>query len=81
MAATNTSTSQSSTSSQTGKTGTVTLSNSSSVLNLRNNPWTGRILTTLPNGTSVTILSTEGRWYKIQWGSTIGYVHSDYINI
>lgn len=81
VAATNTSTSQSSTSSQTGKTGTVTLSNSSSVLNLRNNPWTGRILTTLPNGTSVTILSTEGRWYKIQWGSTIGYVHSDYINI
>ena len=63
------------------ETGTVTLSNSSSVLNLRNNPWTGRILTTLQNGTNVTILGTEGRWYKIQWGSTVGYVHSDYIKI
>ncbi|WP_368488622.1 SH3 domain-containing protein [Clostridium sp. BJN0013] len=78
MAATNTSTSQSSTSSQTG---TVTLSNSSSVLNLRNNPWTGRVLTTLHNGSNVTILGTEGQWYKVQWGSTVGYVHSDYIKI
>ncbi|WP_333859398.1 SH3 domain-containing protein [Clostridium sp.] len=81
VAVANTSSNQSSTSSETGKTGTVTLSNSSSVLNLRNNPWTGRILTTLQNGTNVTILGTEGRWYKIQWGSTVGYVHSDYIKI
>ncbi|MFL0196665.1 SH3 domain-containing protein [Clostridium sp. WILCCON 0269] len=63
------------------KTGTVSLSNSSSVLNLRNNPWTGRVLTTLTNGSKVTILSTDGRWYKVQVGSTIGYVHSDYIKI
>lgn len=79
--AASTSSDQSSTSSQTGKTGTVSLNNSSSVLNLRNNPWTGRVLTTLQNGVNVTILGTEGRWYKIQWGSTVGYVHSDYVKI
>ncbi|MHC6180535.1 SH3 domain-containing protein [Clostridium sp. JNZ X4-2] len=63
------------------KTGTVTLSDKSSKLNLRDNPWTGRILATLPYGSKVTILSTDGRWYKVQTGSLIGYVHSDYIKV
>lgn len=75
---TSTSTDQSSTSTESG---TVTLSNSSSVLNLRNSPWTGRILATISNGSNVTILSTEGRWYKVQWGSITGYVHSDYVKV
>ncbi len=63
------------------KTGTVILNNRSSVLNLRNSPWTGRVLTILPYGSKVTILSTDGRWYKVQAGSIIGYVHSDYIRV
>ncbi|HBC95304.1 MAG TPA: amidase, partial [Clostridium sp.] len=63
------------------KTGTVILKNRSSVLNLRNNPWTGRVLAALPYGSKVTILSTDGRWYKVQAGSVTGYVHSDYIRV
>ncbi|OAA91969.1 SH3 domain-containing protein [Clostridium ljungdahlii] len=61
------------------KTGTVTLSSKSSVLNLRSNPWTGRIVSTLSSGTKVTITGTDGRWYKVTVGSLTGYVHSDYI--
>ncbi|MEY8001017.1 SH3 domain-containing protein [Clostridium sp. Mt-5] len=63
------------------KVGTVTLSNKSSKLNLRDNPWTGRVLATLSYGSKVTILSTDGRWYKVQVGSIIGYVHSDYVKV
>lgn len=62
-----------------GRVGTVNLSDASSTLNLRNTPWTGRILSTLPAGSKVEILGTSGRWYKVKAGSTIGYVHSDYI--
>ncbi len=37
-----------------GKTGTVKLQNSSSTLNLRNSAWTGRVVSSLKNGTKVT---------------------------
>lgn len=63
------------------KVGTVTLSDQSSTLNLRNTPWTGRIVSTLTSGSKVQILGTNGRWYKVQVGSEIGYVHSDYIKV
>lgn len=61
------------------KTGTVILNSKSSVLNLRNSPWTGRVISTLSSGTKVNIIGTDGRWYKVQVGSLTGYVHSDYI--
>lgn len=65
-----------------GKTGTVTLKNSSSILNLRNSPWTGRVIGSLSNGNKVTILGSSGRWYKISTSSgVVGYVHSDYIRL
>lgn len=67
--------------SSVGKIGTVNLSNSSSTLNLRNTPWTGRVLSALPYGSKVEILDTSGRWYKVKVGSEIGYVHSDYIKL
>lgn len=75
-----------STSSQTASTvsdkiGTVNLSSQSSTLNLRNNPWTGTIISTLAYGSKVKIIGNSGRWYKVQVGSTIGYVHSDYIKL
>jgi len=63
----------------TSKTGTVTLSSKSSVLNLRSSPWTGRIISTLSSGAKVDIIGTDGRWYKVKVGSLTGYVHSDYI--
>ncbi|MDW8802529.1 SH3 domain-containing protein [Clostridium sp. A1-XYC3] len=63
------------------KIGTVVLSDHSSTLNLRNNPWTGRIVSTLSYGTKVEVLGTNGRWLKVKSGSEVGYVHSDYIKI
>lgn len=63
----------------TKKTGTVTLKDISSTLNLRLSPWTGRVIDSLSNGTKVTILGTSGLWYKVSIGSITGYVHSDYI--
>ncbi|WPC43098.1 SH3 domain-containing protein [Clostridium sp. JS66] len=62
-----------------GKVGTVTLSNKNSTLNLRSAPWTGRVLSELAYGSKVQILSSSGRWYKVQAGSAVGFVHSDYI--
>ncbi|MBV7274534.1 SH3 domain-containing protein [Clostridium sp. PL3] len=69
------------TASQTGKIGVVTLSDTSSTLNLRNTPWTGRVISVLPYGSKVDILATSGRWYKVKSGSDVGYVHSDYIKV
>lgn len=71
---------QNSTSSES-KIGTVVLSAQSSSLNLRNNPWTGRIISALPSGAKVEVLENNGRWYKVKAGSEIGYVHSDYIKL
>lgn len=67
--------------SSVGKIGTVNLSDTSSTLNLRNTPWTGRVLSALSYGSKVEILGTNGRWYKVKAGSEIGYVHSDYISL
>lgn len=63
------------------KVGTVVLSDQSSTLNLRNTPWTGRIVSTLTYGSKVEILGTNGRWYKVKVGSEVGYVHSDYVKL
>lgn len=63
------------------KVGIVSLSDTSSTLNLRATPWTGRILSVLSYGSKVDILSTSGRWYKVKSGSEVGYVHSDYVKV
>ncbi len=42
----------------------------------------GSILTTMPNGSTVDILSDMGNgWYQVSYGERIGYSHGDYINI
>lgn len=64
-----------------GKLGTIVLSDQSSTLNLRNAPWTGRVLSTLSYGSKVEVLGTNGRWYKVKVGSEVGYVHSDYVKL
>ncbi|NMM64700.1 SH3 domain-containing protein [Clostridium sp. P21] len=64
-----------------GKVGTVKLSNKNSTLNLRSAPWTGRVLSELSFGSKVQILASNGRWYKVQAGSSVGFVHSDYISL
>ncbi len=63
------------------KIGTITLSDKSSTLNLRITPWTGRIVSQLTFGSKVEVLSSNGRWYKVKSGTTIGFVHSDYVTM
>ncbi|EKS4343706.1 SH3 domain-containing protein [Clostridium botulinum] len=63
----------------TGK-GTVKLSSTSSSLNLRDNPsLSSKILGGLSHGSSVDILGKTGSWYKIKYGSKIGYVSGQFI--
>jgi len=63
----------------TGK-GTVKLSSTSSSLNLRENPsLSSKILGGLSHGSSVDILGKTGSWYKIKYGSKIGYASSQFI--
>ena len=66
-------------STSTGR-GTVKLSSTSSSLNLRENPsLSSKILGGLSHGSSVDILGKTGSWYKIKYGSKIGYVSSQFI--
>lgn len=39
------------------------------------------VLGYITNNTSVSILGTEGQWYKIKYNSGYGYVHKDYISV
>ncbi len=52
-------------------------------LNVRTGPGTGyQVVTTVPKGTVVQILSISGNWYKVNVGSQTGvYVHSAYIKV
>ena len=62
---------------QVAETGTVTASS----LNVRQSPVSGKVLTKLPQGTSVTILSTdeESGWYEIALDGGSGWCSPDYI--
>ncbi|NFK77812.1 CHAP domain-containing protein [Clostridium botulinum] len=60
--------------------GTVKLSSTSSSLNLRENPsLSSKVLGGLSHGSSVYILDKTGSWYKVKYGSKIGYVSSQFI--
>jgi len=62
---------------QTG-VGTVTASG----LNVRSGPGTNYSrIGFLNRNSQVTIIGQTGAWYKIKFGSTIGYVHSDYVKV
>ncbi|HGG0417056.1 TPA: SH3 domain-containing protein [Clostridium sporogenes] len=66
-------------STSTGR-GTVKLSSTSSSLNFRETPsLSSKILGGLSHGSSVDILGKTGSWYKIKYGSKIGYVSSQFI--
>ena len=63
-------------SSGTGGTGVVNVSG----LNLRSGPSTGTsIVGSISRGQQVTILATEGQWYKISVNHTTAYVFAEYI--
>ncbi len=49
-------------------------------LNLRLSPSSsGRILTSIPNNTLVTVLSSSGLWTNVRYGSLTGYVMTSYL--
>ena len=51
-------------------------------LNVRSGPRTSyKIITTLDNNTVVEIISIVGKWYKINTGSSKGYVYSNFITV
>ncbi len=47
-------------------------------LNMRQSPG-GTIITTIPNGTKVSVIDNEGEWCKIVFGGKEGYVSSSYL--
>ncbi len=81
ISSSNDSNSSSDTSSSTSTSkGTVKLSSTSSSLNLRENPsLSSKVLGGLSHGSSVDILDKTGSWYKVKYGSKIGYVSSQFI--
>ena len=62
----------------TQKIGKVT----ASILNVRSGAGTiHKVIGSLKNGSTVTIVETKNGWYKIKYGSSYGYVSSNYIKI
>ena len=54
----------------------------SSTVNLRSEANTSSsILTSLSNGTAVTITGVSGGWYKVSVNGKTGYVHPDYVQV
>lgn len=62
------------------KTGKVALKSGN--LNIRNYPSTaGKIISSAPNGSVLTVLGTWNSWYTVNYNGTVGYVFSDYIRL
>lgn len=71
--------------SKTGSVGnsasTGTKYSTTSNLNLRASTTTNsKKLTMIPKGKSVSLISKHGEWFKVQYGSTQGYVNSSYLS-
>ena len=51
-------------------------------LNLRNFPaLNGKIITSVPNGSAVTVYGKVGNWYVVTWNGFTGYVSADFVVI
>ena len=51
-------------------------------LNIRNRPsLSARILTSLPNGTPLTVLGTLDGWYVVRYGSLTGYAANPFVTL
>ncbi|MBT9830304.1 SH3 domain-containing protein [Clostridium baratii] len=63
-----------------GNTGTIKLQDPSSSLNVRSSASiNSSVIGSLPYGSVVEIIGTEGQWYKIKFNGKVGYVRSDYV--
>jgi uncharacterized protein YgiM (DUF1202 family) len=64
----------------TTKTGTVNIA--SGTLNVRSGPGTGySVVGALKKGNQVTVTSTVGSWYQIQFSGTTAYVSTSYVKL
>ncbi len=64
------------------KQATVALTNPNDSLNLRAEAGeTSKILGKIPNGSSVTVLSDAGDWWKVRYGTTAGYIAKKYLSM
>ena len=62
------------------KPAVVTLKNPLDSLNLRQRPTTASsILARMPHGTQINLLSREGEWSRVQYGTLTGYVMTSYL--
>ncbi len=62
------------------RSATVSLRNPLDVLNMRRDAtMKAPVLATIPHGTQVTVLDTEGEWSRIQYGTLSGYVKNSYL--
>ena len=62
------------------KPAVVTLKNPLDSLNLRQRPTTASsILARMPHGTQINLLSREGEWSRVQYGTLTGYVMASYL--
>lgn len=58
----------------------MTLKNPLDSLNLRQRPTTASsILARMPHGTQINLLSREGEWSRVQYGTLTGYVMTSYL--
>ena len=64
------------------KPAVVTLKNPLDSLNLRQQPTTASsVLARMPHGTQVNLLSREGEWSRVQYGTLTGYVMTAYLTV
>lgn len=62
------------------KTGKVALKSGN--LNIRDYPSTaGRVISSAPNGSVLTVLGSWNNWYTVNYNGTVGYVFSDYVRL
>ncbi|WP_091355933.1 SH3 domain-containing protein [Microbacterium sp. LKL04] len=62
------------------KPAVVTTKTTTAALNLRAEPSTsGRLITTLPKDTRVSVLEVQGTWSQVTAGSSIGWVSGEYL--
>ncbi|MBP1570010.1 MAG: SH3 domain-containing protein, partial [Oscillospiraceae bacterium] len=62
------------------QTGKVALSSGN--LNIRNFPSTGgKIISSAPNSSVLTVLGNRNGWYTVNYNGTVGFASADYIRL
>lgn len=68
--------------SESSGVGQVSIPSGSGTVNLRETASTGgRVLTTIPHGTAVAVLTNDGSWCFVQYGGVEGYVMTEFLSI